>query len=213
MMPFQPPTRPHSANPLASLYPSIFPRSATPASSSSVHPQPRSLRGVSGSLLGRMSREAEWEDAWDSSSDREDNVDHDDISLSSPPRPARGVPIPPRSSTTELNVQVASSWASTSFQHVSPPSKPAHRPVLSPSKTYAEGMPMPAPGTTVSSPTSPTRPTNGVATGSKLPPGGAWEVVESTEVKPDNVVHPVQVGKEAVRDDADEILKGWSMHI
>lgn len=181
-------------------------------------------RGVSlgsGSMLGRASHEADWDDAWDSSSDKEDHGagnDDEEGHRSSPAR-GRGVPIPNRSRSTEGSSTVAASWASTSFQHVSHPSSSSPpssnlRPALNTSKTYTDGAVPPAPGTTVKFANGASGSSNGAS--SKLPPGGAWEIVEPSELnelhQPTNAeqeeVQGVKVGKEAIREDIDDVLRG-----
>jgi hypothetical protein len=168
-MPLQPPTRPHSANP--TLNPSLLPRSSTPTNS---RPTPVRLPSM---------RETEWEDAWDSSSDKEDHDPH-----------SKGVHKKRSSESTRPGV--STSWASTSYQHVSHPSPPS-RPALGSSKTYTGGAVPPKPGTVSNGSTS------------KLPPGGAWEIVEATEVQ---VQEPCleKIGESAVREDLEDVLRGTS---
>ncbi|WVQ76188.1 hypothetical protein IAR50_005850 [Cryptococcus sp. DSM 104548] len=180
--PFQPPTRPHSANPL-SFHPALPIFSA----------RPTIPRGASTSSFSnapaRASRDGveDWEDAWDSSSDKEDGIINN-----------------PRARRSEEPAAIAGSWASTSYTHVGYPSTSPTRPTLQQAKTYSEGTSGPAPGTGASGPrASSSGPGVG---GSKLPPGGAWEIVEADEVEED--VIPVKVGKEAVREDVEDILKG-----
>ena len=216
-MPLQPPTRPHSANPrpnLPTLTPAIFGTNGSRGASTSSRAAPR----------GRE----EWEDAWDSSSDTEadDHADPRKSSLSLKDLPgtsftdveSRGVPISVERSTSSEGV-VAASWASNSYQHISnPPSSPPQtvpeerespkRPQFASSKTYTEGVKPPAPGTNGVG-------TSGsghgeVASGSKsaLPPGGAWEMVEPSDIRDQGPVKPVVAGREAVRADVDDILNG-----
>ncbi|GFZ52006.1 GTPase-activating protein [Saitozyma sp. JCM 24511] len=258
-MPSAPPARPHSTSPHVSLSlnPSLFPRPSTPSGSRSSSDLSKSfLRGESVSSLRQ--REAEWDDAWDSSSDKEDGDDEDgdgegedsltpgrspspsaSASAGSPVRagrdgqgvaksfsqavssaiPIRGAgsvdpnrPVHPheRDKERERERGISSSWAS-SFQHVSLNSSPS-RPALPSSKTYTEGAPPPQPGTSLATSTngSPATATRG-ATGagaSKLPPGGAWEIVESRDCElGEEVVSPPKVGPEVVRSDVDEILR------
>lgn len=184
MAPVPPPTRPHSANPGIALNPSLFPHSSRPTA-----------HRVASTSSFSFPREAEWEDAWDSSSDKEDGPTH--------PHSPKGVSIPTKANKTESSVNVASSWAPTSYQHVSPPQRLG----IVNTNTYSEGATPPAPGTTT------TTGLNGNGTGSggaKLPPGGAWEIVETAEIelKDDEVAAPVKVGTEAVRQDVEEILNG-----
>jgi hypothetical protein len=94
---------------------------------------------------------------------------------------------------------VAASWASGSYQHVS------HRPSLATAKTYTEGAIPPAPGTATATGSF----GNGESSGSKLPPGGAWELIDPV-VEEDQVELPAKVGKEAIREDANDILRGRS---
>ena len=178
MVPVPPPTRPHSAAPAIALKPSVFPQ---PSSS-----RPTSYRGLSTSSFS-IPREAEWEDAWDSSSDKEDTAH---------PSP-RAIPISNKSSKNDSGSNVAASWASTSYHHVSTPSPPL-RPGFIGAKTYSDGTNPPAPGTL----------NGGGFGGAKLPPGGAWEIVESSEIREEEEVDLVKVGKEAVRVDVEDILNG-----
>jgi hypothetical protein len=97
---------------------------------------------------------------------------------------------------------VSASWASGSYQHVS------HRPALNTSKTYTEGAAPPPLGT--GSPTTATG--HGESSGSKLPPGGAWELVDPV-VEEVEVVPPIRAGKEAIREDVDAILRGMPIQL
>jgi hypothetical protein len=49
----------------------------------------------------------------------------------------------------------------------------------------------------------------GEASGSRLPPGGAWELVDPV-VEEQEIGLPVRAGKEAIREDANDILRGRS---
>ena len=138
-----------------------------------------------------MPRETEWEDAWDSSSDKEDS---EHVSAS------QGMPILKKSHKPDPAGTIAASWASASYQYITAPSPP-HRPVIITSKTYTDGAPPPPPGTLLNGSTK--------NTGAKLPPGGAWEVVETAEVKgEEKMEEPVKIGREAVREDVENILRG-----
>lgn len=188
-MAFQPPTRPHSANPHIILNSSIFPRPTSAASNRTKAPSPTKLNS-------KNRRSHEWDDAWDSGSDH-DNEDDGPGLKGIGPAP---IPIRPngnghqrQSSTGSV---VAASWASGSYQHIS------HRPALNTAKTYTEGATPPTPGT--ASPTTATG--NGESSGSKLPPGGAWELVEP--VVEEDEAPPPRAGKEAIREDVDAILRG-----
>ena len=180
MPPVPPPTRPHSANPHIALNPSVFPASSS-SSRLTAH------RNTSHASFNQMPRETEWEDAWDSSSDK-DETEHFSAS--------HGVPIPKKSFKPEP-ATIAASWASASYQYITAPSPP-HRPVIITSKTYTDGAPPPPPGTTLNGSTK--------NTGTKLTPGGGWEVVETAEIE--EAEEPVKTGKEAVRDDVENILRG-----
>jgi hypothetical protein len=52
----------------------------------------------------------------------------------------------------------------------------------------------------------------GQASGSRLPPGGAWELVDPV-VEEQEARLPVRVGKEAIREDANDILRGRSRYM
>ena len=148
-------------------------------------------------------REHEWEDAWDSGSDHED--------LDQPSGRTNGAgrnvpaPIPIRTQSHHRQDSggsaIAASWASGSYQHVS------QRPPLSASKTYTEGAPPPPPGTAIQS--EPMEADSMSASGSRLPPGGAWEIIEQVQEEKEAVI-PAKVGKEAIRENVDDILKGQS---
>jgi len=98
-------------------------------------------------------------------------------------------------------VPIAASWASTSYQHISAPSPPK-RPGITTSKTYTDGAPPPAPGTVING-------SNGLGGVARLPPGGAWEIVGTSDVREgEEEVEVVKVGKEAVREDVEDILRG-----
>lgn len=199
-MAFQPPTRPHSANPHIILNSSIFPRPSSAASNRTKSSIPSPTK-----LQSKNRRSHEWEDAWDSGSD------HDDDLPSLKGNGNGSVPIPINQSNNGNGHQreestgsmVAASWAFGSYQHVS------HRPVLNTSKTYTEGAIPPAPGT--ASPT--TSKGFGESSGSKLPPGGAWELVDPVVDEEDEVVPPIRAGKEAIRDDVNDILRGRSLMV
>lgn len=215
-MAFQPPTRPHTANPRVVLNTSIFhPRPGSAASNRTTTSVSSANANTNKGHDRRKSRdrEHEWEDAWDSGSDHDDLDQQPSASGNGRTNGAgngqgRGhvpAPIPIRSQSHHRQdsggSNIAASWASGSYQHVS------HRPTLSASKTYTEGAPPPPPGTAVHS--EPMEPSSTSASGSRLPPGGAWEIIEPVhEVK--EVVVPVKVGKEAIRDNVDDILKGQS---
>ena len=191
-MAFQPPTRPHSANPHIILNSSIFPRPSSAASNRTKPPSPTKLHSSN-------RRSHEWEDAWDSGSDHED-----DLPTGLKGNGAAPIPIRPngnghqrQSSTGSV---VAGSWASGSYQHVS------HRPALNTSKTYTEGATPPPLGT--GSPA--TAGGHGESSGSRLPPGGAWELVDPV-VEEEEMVPPVRAGKEAIREDVDAILRGMPL--
>ncbi|KAK8845567.1 hypothetical protein IAR55_006282 [Kwoniella newhampshirensis] len=223
-MPFQPPTRPHSANPQMTVNAiSIFPRPASRTSASRPHPN----RGSSMSSFGKIARDVDdWDDPWDSSSDNEDSRDEPSTSFSAggsrlsnsrggtgseAMKVSKTVPVPVRGEAEQRpsvdTSSIAASWASTSYHHVSHPSPSSPtRPTLIPAKTYSEGVAPPAPGTAVNgSPNRAVRNING--SGSKLPPGGAWEIVEPSELQEEETLEPVKVGKEAVREDVEEILR------
>nr|ODN87621.1 tbc1 domain family protein [Cryptococcus depauperatus CBS 7841] len=136
--PIQPPTRPHSANPSAF---SLFPRSR------SLRSQPR------GTTTGE-----DWEDAWDSSSDKEDD-------------------------------------------------RRAARPHLMQSKTYSEGLPPPPPGTLLYNNGLSSTMSESLAVHARLPPGGAWELVEPEEVEEQGLKPTRKAGEEAIRKDVENILR------
>ncbi|WWC66823.1 uncharacterized protein I206_100730 [Kwoniella pini CBS 10737] len=214
-MPFQPPTRPHSTNPR--MNPSIFPRTV---SSSNVYTHD-SQQQKSSSMSSFGKSNEEWDDAWDSSSDKEDEISNtkSNIRISAEPMiKSKTVPIPLNtrdisngngspSISDEKESVIAGSWTSTSYHHISPPSPiKTLRPNLSTSKTFSEGTIPPPPGTSSISSNS-----HAGSSGSKLPPGGAWEIVESSEVGEDELdnpqIMPRIVGKEAVKDDVEDILR------
>ena len=207
-MPLPPPTRPHSANPQVSLRPSIF------ASSTDSLGKPKGQYVARNISTSYGHREGEWEDAWDSSSDTEDQPSTTTPPLgssSSPEKHERQIPMPRRHTSVDVNGDdvISSSWASASYHHV--PSSPAsttspaslHRPQLSSSKSFTDGATPPAPGTHLEN----DHKRNGSASRS-LPPGGAWEIVEPAELKEEVPEPPAVAGKEAVREDIEEILKG-----
>ena len=205
-MPLQPPTRPHSANPQVSLRPSIFSTNNADLKGSSL-----TSRNVSSLSFQSTPREVEWEDAWDSSSDTEDRMDEPQRSTSSGTTRQTPVPIPApmtrRKTSADAEV-VAASWTSTSYHHVpsSPSSSPAsvHRPQLSSSKTYTDGVSPPEPGTHVRNGKGSRRNDSKL----NLPPGGAWEMVEPADIKEELPIKQVVAGKEAVREDVEDILRG-----
>lgn len=182
-MAFQPPTRPHSANPHITLNSSIF-RPSSAASNRSKVSIPSPTR--------RITRQShEWEDAWDSGSDHDEDQSGGKIGVA-PIAIGNGTGHQRQASGSSI---VAGSWASGSYQHIT------HRPVLASSKTYTEGAVPPPPGTS--------SPSTAEASGSRLPPGGAWELVDSVVEEPEDMP-PIKAGKEAIREDANEILRGIS---
>lgn len=204
-MPFQPPTRPHTANPRVVLNPSVFPARPSSAASNRTSSSLSTAAGKGTSQAQRRSkdREHEWEDAWDSGSDHED---HDQAGGAHPNKVSNGigygsVPIPIQSQNHQRQGSgssvVAASWASGSYQHVS------YRPPLSTSKTFTEGATPPPPGTTI----YPDMSSASIPSGSRLPPGGAWELVDPVQEEQERPV-PIKVGKEAIRENVDDILKG-----
>lgn len=208
-MAFQPPTRPHTANPRVVLSSSFFPARPSSAASNRTKSSVSSTTGKGHGHAHRPSRdhEHEWEDAWDSGSDHED-LDHPGRTQSNTGTHGNGyssVAIPIRSQSHNRQSSgsdaVAASWASGSYQHV------AHRPPLAASKTFTEGTTPPPPGTA----TSPKIISTSVASGSRLPPGGAWEMVEPLQEERE-IEMPVKVGKEAIRENVDDILKGQPLH-
>ncbi|WWC58139.1 uncharacterized protein I303_100674 [Kwoniella dejecticola CBS 10117] len=221
-MPFQPPTRPHSANP--GMNPSIFPR--TVSSSNVYKHDQKQQKSSSMSSFGKSNEE--WDDAWDSSSDKEDELPSsglNNVRISGEPMTkSKTVPIPLNSNakgysngngsagaismSDEKESVVVGSWASTSYHHISPPSPiKTLRPNLTTSKTFTEGTMPPPPGTSSNVHSHP----HSGPSGSRLPPGGAWEIVETAEIPEDelddeNEMPPI-MGKEAVKDDVEDILK------
>jgi hypothetical protein len=190
-MPFQPPTRPHSANPHIILNSSIFPRPSSAASN-------RTKSSIPSPTKRHLHRGShEWEDAWDSGSD---NEDHDqprpDLRNGAAPIPINGNGNGHQRESSTGSV-VAASWASGSYQHIS------HRPMLNTSKTYTEGAIPPPLGTA-----SPSGTGQGESSGSRLPPGGAWELVDPVVEEEEDLAPPPKAGKEAIRQDANEILRG-----
>ncbi|EIW73335.1 hypothetical protein TREMEDRAFT_70952 [Tremella mesenterica DSM 1558] len=134
----------------------------------------------------------DWEeDAWDSSSDKESS-------------PSKAVTIS-RRKNSEGSTHVAASWASTSYHHVSKPSSSSpQRPNFQTSKTITEGVPLPEPGTILNGNGS-QRSSTGKT--SKLPPGGAWEIVERNDVEAVQAsIPPPKVGKEALRENMVDIM-------
>ena len=210
-MPFQPPTRPHSANPHAVLNSSLFPSSA---SSVARPPTNRTASLQATSSYSRLSRD--WEDAWDSSSDNDEPTERLSNRPSGRNSPKNGMPIPqarradPKSEINGGSDPVAASWASGSYQHISYPSSLSHnplqRPVLITSKTYAEPTTAPPPGTSL----SPSHVSDIKESASKLPPGGSWEIVDQAELKEPEKAEPATAGKEALRGDMEDILNGSS---
>jgi len=209
-MPLPPPTRPHSANPHQPLPAPLFPSSASSS-------QPSLHRGTSMSSY-TLPRETDWEDAWDSSSDKEDggSAGKSSLDLAKGAITTNGVtkssnsttdPIPIRNGAAEASSSVSGSWAS-SFQHVSHPSSSSpHR--NQPRVTNNKASPSTVSGQIGISPLPPISDTK-PAGQSKLPPGGAWEIVEPSEVVEPAVIEVPKVGKEAVRADIEDILRGKS---
>lgn len=208
-MAFQPPTRPHTANPRVVLNTSIFHPRPGSAASNRTTTSVSSANKKGHDRQRSRDREHEWEDAWDSGSDHED-LDQPSgrtNGASAGNGGGRNVPAPIPIRTQSHHRQdsggstVAASWASGSYQHVS------HRPPLSASKTYTEGAPPPPPGTAIHS--EPMEASSTSASGSRLPPGGAWEIIEPVQEEKE-VAIPAKVGKEAIRENVDDILKGQS---
>jgi hypothetical protein len=79
------------------------------------------------------------------------------------------------------------------------------RPGLLMHKTYADATTAPEPGTAAMHGASGA---GGTGRTSKLPPGGSWEIVEEAELKEEAPVDIAPPGKEAVRQDVEDILRG-----
>lgn len=117
---------------------------------------------------------------------------------------------------------VVASWNSNSYTHInhptlntpSPPSIP--RPQLQSIKTYNDATTAPTPGTGVLH-ESTGQSGNGTkgqggGGGSKLPPGGSWEIVEEAELRDEVPKDLAKPGKEVVRSDFEEILNSQYQH-
>ncbi|WWC85824.1 uncharacterized protein L201_000691 [Kwoniella dendrophila CBS 6074] len=240
-MPFQPPTRPHSANP--GMNPSIplFSRTISSSSTTTTTTAAKQIykrndsKQLKSSSMSSFGKTDEWDDAWDSSSDKEDDQNDSNGRIKSESMiKSKTVPIPQTNNNNNNNNRngynsssnkeegsgekdggsgvTIGSWQTTnSYHHVSPPSpiistNKTTRPNYTTSKTFTEGTQPPPIGTALS-------PTTGISSKSKLPPGGAWEIVESSEIPEqdeadsDNESVPEKSGKEAVKDDVEDILK------
>ncbi|KIR75053.1 tbc1 domain family protein [Cryptococcus deuterogattii CA1014] len=149
------------------------------------------------SSFGPVSKDAEdWEDAWDSSSDKEDGGEPSGVPMPMPRGTGKG---------RDDGDGIAASWTSTSYSHVAYPNSSPTRPALPQSKTFTEGVAPPAPGTSATD--CALRPyDHGHTGGSRLPPGGAWEIVEPEEIIEEEQ-ELVKTGKEAVRVDVENILR------
>ena len=161
-------------------------RPHTSAPSLSLNPSifPRPSEPPPGPSRSR-SREAEWEDAWDSGSDHED-----ESKLSGSVRSTK--------ENGKAKQFEASESLEASFQHLSHSS-------VDERETRGQNA---AASSAVRDPISALSTTNGSrSAGTKLPPGGAWEIVES--LPEEEVIIATKVGAEAVREDADEIMRGW----
>ena len=232
-MPFQPPTRPHSANPHGLLNSAFFPSNTASSSRPPSH-RSVSLREHTSAAYGRLSREAEWEDAWDSSSDKDEPVERSQHKSVPIPAPRKPVPQTAVGGAGSESSGVAASWTSASFHHVSHPSSSPNgsdmarhasngndkdnvttgsdaagrpdRPGMLTHKTYADATTAPEPGTAAIHAASGA---GSAGRTSKLPPGGSWEIVEEAELKQEVPVDILaQPGKEAVRTDVEDILRG-----
>lgn len=234
MGPTAPPARPHSAHPHRALPTGLFRQSSSPAR----RPASASGFGSSGNVTDRLSRETEWEDAWDSSSDKEDDASLNNVDLEQS-RPsasvfsssaalttaaAQPIPIASRRSAPSPPAagsgSISTSWVSASFHptpaHDTPPTaasagSSAGVALGSSANSAAPTTRALAHNTTLSvdSPNADssahTKPISPAPT--RLPPGGAWEIVEPADLaEPTAPQHPQ--GAEAVRSDADDVLRG-----
>ncbi|BEJ12464.1 hypothetical protein CspHIS471_0209240 [Cutaneotrichosporon sp. HIS471] len=178
--PNAPPARPHSAHAYMAV-PTIF----RTTSGRSVPSRPALRNSARGSLSSNSIRQTEWEDAWDSSSDREDDE--------APATSARAAPIPIRASRMSPTASglshsggnsgsISTSWVSASYHptpvKATPPAggQPAHRAVVDTENGAA-------------------------APESKL---GAWEMVEPAEAEEEG---RRAAGREALRADCEDVLR------
>ncbi|KAL1413223.1 GTPase-activating protein [Vanrija albida] len=213
-----PPARPHSAHPyMMTLNTQLFRSSSHPTRPSSSASTPQDEHPPAS--RSRRSRDAEWDDAWDSSSDRSDDDDDGkpaaarfnprrststSASTTSVPATssnAHAVPIPilraEASPPPPAAGSISTSWVSASYHPTpargTPPSGPAGRALASSSGSGARAA---TPPTETHAP-APTR----------LPPGGAWEIVETADAAEAPSTPTSKAGAEAVRPDADDILR------
>lgn len=214
--PTAPPARPHSAHAYMPVSTSLF-RTASPRSGSSVRP---TLGGRATSARGSLSsnsiRQTEWEDAWDSSSDRDDDDDTaPSTTASAAPIPIRAAarPSPPPSGNSGNSGSISTSWVSASYHPT--PAKGTPPSVMA---SAHAGQPAPRAVVGASPPTATEAPgENGAARPHppKLPPGGAWEIVETAEAEESQFLPGESAGSEALRSDCDEVLRGelwaWSV--
>lgn len=202
--PTAPPARPHSAHAYMAVPSTLF-RTASGRSGTSVRPplggRPNSARG---SLSSSSIRQTEWEDAWDSSSDRDDDDDEPRTRASAAPIPIRAAasPSPPPAGNSGTNSgSISASWVSASF-HPTPAKG-------TPPVANQGGQPVPRAVIGASPPAVTESFENGAATPpTKLPPGGAWEIVETAEAEEPQYHAGGAAGPEALRSDCDDVLRG-----
>lgn len=118
-------------------------------------------------------------------------------------------PIPMRQVNSGPVTSIAASWATTAFQHVSldesspePGSSAGARSLMSAS---SRSPVVSLPGKTVDDAKLPA-----LDEASRLPPGGAWELVEPSEVQNAPVPEEARAGADALREDIDDVLHGAS---
>ncbi|WOO76910.1 GTPase-activating protein gyp1 [Vanrija pseudolonga] len=218
-----PPARPHSAHPyMMTLSTGLFRSSSHPTRPASGNTTPQDENPPAG--RSRRSRDAEWDDAWDSSSDRSDDDERPAAPRFTPRRStstgasassvpaatstnANAAPIPiRRAAETEASPppagagsgSISTSWVSASYHPTpargTPPSGPATRALASSSGSQARVATPPPAEPHAPAPT-------------RLPPGGAWEIVETADAAEAPSTPTAKAGAEAVRADADDILR------
>lgn len=237
-MPTAPPARPHSAHPHRALPSGLFRTSSAPRPRTSLHREAEweadawdsssdkddddellaaDLGGMSvggAALAGPSSSSAPTSPTLPTSPTATTTQ------ATAKPIPIRRAPSPPTSHSNPGSGSISTSWVSASFhptpsQNTPPGGYGSSASAAGPTQRAVVGNNTAPPAVASSSPTDePKSPASPPASSdplapapTRLPPGGAWEIVETADAAEPPAPEGVK-GAEAVRPDAEDILRG-----